>query len=404
MKGWKRSMDFDATGLPWVMPSPNMPTLDTAFVYPGLCLVEGTNLSEGRGTTRPFEIVGAPFLDGYRWAERLGRLHLPGVRFRPLSFLPMFHKFARQSCGGVQLHVTNRATFRPYRTGVALLHAARELAPGDFAWRTEAYEFVERPAGDRSADRQRRRTDWHRRGTAVRGDLRAVRRLREPVFGGARAVSAVRLKRISCRAGCGQARSAVMRYALAMRIALFGGSFNPPHLGHQLAALYVLETAGVDELWLVPTFQHPFDKALEPFEDRLAMCRLAADALGPRARVTDVERELGDESRTLRTVRALQARHPEHRFALVIGADLVAETATWYGAEELRATVPFIVVGRAGHSAGAGPRAAGRDAGGQLDGDPARARRGEAGDRARVARRPRLHPRARAVRSARRPA
>jgi uncharacterized protein YbbC (DUF1343 family) len=145
MKGWQRAMDFDATALPWVMPSPNMPTLDTAFVYPGLCLFEGTNLSEGRGTTRPFEIVGAPFLDGYRWAERLGRLHLPGVRFRPLSFRPMFHKFARQSCGGVQLHVTNRATFRPYRTGIALLHTARELAPADFAWRTETYEFVSDP-------------------------------------------------------------------------------------------------------------------------------------------------------------------------------------------------------------------------------------------------------------------
>lgn len=145
MKGWKRSMDYDATGLPWVMPSPNMPTVDTAFVYPGLCLVEGTNLSEGRGTTRPFEILGAPFLEGYRWAERLARLHLPGVRFRPLSFLPMFHKFGRQSCGGVQLHVTNRATFRPYRTGVALLHVARELAPADFAWRTEVYEFVKDP-------------------------------------------------------------------------------------------------------------------------------------------------------------------------------------------------------------------------------------------------------------------
>jgi uncharacterized protein YbbC (DUF1343 family) len=145
MQGWRRSMDFDATGLPWVMPSPNMPTLDTAYVYPGLCLVEGTNLSEGRGTTRPFEIVGAPYLDGYRWAERLHRHGLPGVRFRPMSFHPMFHKFARLSCGGVQLHVTDRATFRPYRTGIALLHAAHELAPGDFAWRTEPYEFVSHP-------------------------------------------------------------------------------------------------------------------------------------------------------------------------------------------------------------------------------------------------------------------
>jgi nicotinate-nucleotide adenylyltransferase len=141
-----------------------------------------------------------------------------------------------------------------------------------------------------------------------------------------------------------------------MRIALFGGSFNPPHLGHELAALYVLETADVDELWFVPTFKHAFEKALERFEDRLAMCELARAAIGARARVTDIERELGDESRTLRTVRALQARHPEHRFALVIGADLVAETDSWYGAEELRSAVPFIVVGRAGAAAADGPR------------------------------------------------
>jgi uncharacterized protein YbbC (DUF1343 family) len=145
MKGWRRSMDHADTGLPWVMPSPNMPTLDTAFVYPGLCLVEGTNMSEGRGTTRPFEIVGAPYIDGYRLAEALARRPLPGVRFRPLSFRPMFHKFARQSCGGVQLHVTDRATFRPYRTGVALLHAVRQQAPRDFSWRTEPYEFVSDP-------------------------------------------------------------------------------------------------------------------------------------------------------------------------------------------------------------------------------------------------------------------
>jgi uncharacterized protein YbbC (DUF1343 family) len=145
MKGWRRSMDFDAAALPWVMPSPNMPTLETAFVYPGLCLVEGTNLSEGRGTTRPFELIGAPFLDGYQLAAALDRHELPGVHFRPLSFQPMFHKFARQSCGGVQIHVTHRSTFQPYRTGVALLHAARQLAPRDFAWRTEPYEFVSHP-------------------------------------------------------------------------------------------------------------------------------------------------------------------------------------------------------------------------------------------------------------------
>jgi len=145
MRGWRRALAFDATGLPWVLPSPNMPTLDTAFVYPGQCLVEATNLSEGRGTTRPFEIVGAPFLDGYRLAARLGALGLPGVRFRPLSFRPMFHKFAGRSCGGVQLHVTDRAAFRPYRTGLALLAAARAEAPAEFRWRSEPYEFVADP-------------------------------------------------------------------------------------------------------------------------------------------------------------------------------------------------------------------------------------------------------------------
>jgi uncharacterized protein YbbC (DUF1343 family) len=145
MRGWRRAMAFDATGLPWVLPSPNMPTLDTAFVYPGGCLVEATNLSEGRGTTRPFEIMGAPFLDGYRLAARLEALALPGVRFRPLSFRPSFHKFAGRSCGGVQLHVTDRETFRPYRTGLAFLISARDEAPADFRWRAEPYEFVADP-------------------------------------------------------------------------------------------------------------------------------------------------------------------------------------------------------------------------------------------------------------------
>ena len=143
LQGWRREMAFDETGLPWVLPSPNMPTVDTAFVYPGQCLFEGTNLSEGRGCTRPFEIVGAPFLDGYRWMEALATEGLPGVRFRPLTLRPTFHKFANQPCGGVQLHVTDRRTFLPLRTGIALLAAARAQAPRDFAWRTKAYEFVE---------------------------------------------------------------------------------------------------------------------------------------------------------------------------------------------------------------------------------------------------------------------
>jgi uncharacterized protein YbbC (DUF1343 family) len=142
MRGWRRSDTFEATGLPWVMPSPNMPTVDTAVVYPGLCLIEGTNVSEGRGTTRPFEIIGAPFIDGVRLSERLAAYDLPGVRFRPLSFRPTFHKHAGKSCGGIQLHVLDRRTFRPYRTGVAILSELWTVGGDAFAWRTEPYEFV----------------------------------------------------------------------------------------------------------------------------------------------------------------------------------------------------------------------------------------------------------------------
>jgi nicotinate-nucleotide adenylyltransferase len=140
-----------------------------------------------------------------------------------------------------------------------------------------------------------------------------------------------------------------------MRIALYGGSFNPPHVAHQLAALYVLETEPVDELWFVPCFKHPFEKALAPFEDRLEMCRRAARGLGLRARVSDCEGRLGGESRTLRTVKALQAENPGVELALIIGADLVRELPSWYGAEELQRLVRFIVVGRAGFEGGAGP-------------------------------------------------
>jgi uncharacterized protein YbbC (DUF1343 family) len=149
MRGWRRDQHFADTGLPWVLPSPNMPTPDTALVYPGLCLLEGTNVSEGRGTTRPFEIFGAPFVDGYRLAERLDLDRLPGVRFRPLSFRPTFHKFAGQVCGGMQVHVTDRSAFRPYLTGIAILRALRGLSGEAFRWRTETYEFVsDHPAID----------------------------------------------------------------------------------------------------------------------------------------------------------------------------------------------------------------------------------------------------------------
>lgn len=143
MRGWDRDMRFDHTGLPWVMPSPNMPTPDTALVYPGMCLVEGTELSEARGTTRPFELSGAPHLDGHRLAEALGKMGLPGVVFRPVVYTPMFQKHAGKPCGGVQLHVTNPETFRPYRTGVAFLKACRDQAPEHFQWRHRAYEFVD---------------------------------------------------------------------------------------------------------------------------------------------------------------------------------------------------------------------------------------------------------------------
>lgn len=138
----------------------------------------------------------------------------------------------------------------------------------------------------------------------------------------------------------------------AMRVAFFGGSFNPPHAAHQLVALYVLETTPVDELWFVPCWKHPFDKALAPYEHRLRMCELAAAALGTRARVSDVEGRLGGESRTLLTIKALRAERPEHEIALVVGADIEPELPLWYGAEELLRTVPRIVVGRGGFAGG----------------------------------------------------
>jgi len=150
-----------------------------------------------------------------------------------------------------------------------------------------------------------------------------------------------------------------------MRVAVFGGSFNPPHVGHQLAALWVLETAGVDELWLIPTLVHPFDKALVPFEDRFRMCERAALSLGPRVRVSDVEARLGGPSRTLRTIETLMEASPGVAFSLVIGADLVAESSTWHGAERLRQLVPFIVVGRQGRDGAVASARTAADAGTQ---------------------------------------
>ena len=141
MQGWKRKMWFEETGLPWVMPSPNMPTLDTATVYPGMCLLEGTNLSEGRGTTRPFEIFGAPFIEPEILLKRLKQFKLPGVVFRPVHFQPTFQKHAGKLCGGAQIYVTNRERFRPFKTGVAVIKAVHDIYPKNFHWREPPYEY-----------------------------------------------------------------------------------------------------------------------------------------------------------------------------------------------------------------------------------------------------------------------
>jgi uncharacterized protein YbbC (DUF1343 family) len=139
--GLERDAHATAWDRPFVPPSPNMPTYETALVYPGGCLVEGTNLSEGRGTTRPFELVGAPWLDGVRLARDLAALSLPGLRARPVTFLPMFQKHAARICGGVQVHVTQPGSFRPYATYLALVALAHDQDPARFAFRTEKYEF-----------------------------------------------------------------------------------------------------------------------------------------------------------------------------------------------------------------------------------------------------------------------
>jgi uncharacterized protein YbbC (DUF1343 family) len=152
MQGYRRELSFEETGLPWVLPSPNMPTLDTAPVYPGGCLLEGTNLSEGRGTTRPFELWGAPALDAARLVENVaadGCGELPGVALRPLTFSPTFHKHAGQRCFGVQVHVTVPSALRSYALYLRLIAAARRAHPAEVVWRTTEYEFVtDRPAID----------------------------------------------------------------------------------------------------------------------------------------------------------------------------------------------------------------------------------------------------------------
>jgi len=131
MEGWERDMYYDDTKLPWVVPSPNFPSVDTALVYPGTCIFEGTNMSEGRGTTTPFQVTGAPFIDADKYAQALNDLELPGVTFRPAYFTPTFSKHANVLCNGVQVHVTDRETFMAVKTGWAMLEVARTLFPND---------------------------------------------------------------------------------------------------------------------------------------------------------------------------------------------------------------------------------------------------------------------------------
>ena len=142
MTGWSRDMWGDETGLPWVLPSPNIPDVDTCVVFPATVHVEGTELSEGRGTTLPFFLNGAPFIDPYAWAEELRKFDFPGVAFREAYFRPTFCEFAGETCGGVQIHITDREAFTPVIVGIAMVKTAYEMYPDKFQWRQSAYEYV----------------------------------------------------------------------------------------------------------------------------------------------------------------------------------------------------------------------------------------------------------------------
>ena len=189
MDGWRRSMYFDATGLPWVLPSPNIPTLETAVVYPGAVLFEGTVLSEGRGTNRPFEFIGAPWIDGERFAAAMNARGIPGVCFRAVFFEPTFHKHMQVLCGGCQIHVTDRAVFEPMRVAIEMLDEFKREAPAEKLWRDPPYEYEHvkppidilygsdrlRVAIDEGASPASIMQDWER-------DEEAFRKLRQKVL------------------------------------------------------------------------------------------------------------------------------------------------------------------------------------------------------------------------------
>jgi len=189
MEGWRRSMLFPDTGLPWVLPSPNMPTFDTAVVYPGQVLLEGTNVSEGRGTTRPFEIFGAPWIDLGKIRRRFERRRLRGLVLRDHAFEPTFHKWADRLCHGFQIHVTDRAAFRPYLTTLALLQDIIAEHRDHFAWKEPPYEYVTdrlpidvllgdpavRAAVERGADLTALERSWRGEIEAFRGEALSVR-------------------------------------------------------------------------------------------------------------------------------------------------------------------------------------------------------------------------------------
>ena len=187
MQGWTRDMYTDTTAVPWVMPSPNIPTLDTAIVYPGTVLFEGILISEGRGTTRPFELIGAPWIEAESFSRRMNGLGLPGVYFRPAVFEPTFQKHAKQTCGGCQIHVTDRRQFQPVLVGVALIAMFHQTDPGRFAWRQPPYEYehdkmpIDILAGSAVLRQQiEADVDASEIARSWRDDQEAFRKLREP--------------------------------------------------------------------------------------------------------------------------------------------------------------------------------------------------------------------------------